>query len=203
MIPPPTHWQRGDQCQSKTIGFDQAPQGMGRSQDRLDRLTSQAGSAAQSGGVTSDKAGQLSIAQTAPEYQRLTALHDRSNAVAATIRTMDQAMEAAGTTIDAMKKELEVITKNYPPFPPGSEERVRRLRSYAALRAMIDKLTIPPEEEARTLSGRERIGPLGLAGRVDGFDRTEWNRQDGTDRTSAHGSSGATSAGTYTAGNGE
>jgi len=126
--------------------------------------------------VTSDKAGQLSIAHTAPEYQRLTALHERSNAVAATIRTMDQAMEAAGTTIDAMKKELVVITKNYPPFPPGSEERVRRLRGYAALRAMIDKLTFPPEEEARTLSDRENpppsvgldewtveIGPNGIA----------------------------------------
>jgi len=159
-----------------TIGFDQAPQGMGRSQDRLDRLASQAGSAAQSGGVTSEKAGQLTIARTAPEYQRLTALHERSNAVAATIRTMDQAMEAAGTTIDAMKKELEVVTKSYPPFPQGSEERARRLRSYAALRTMIDKLTIPPEEDARTLSDHERmsvqagmdewtvaIGPNGIA----------------------------------------
>mgnify|MGYP003377301270 CR=1 FL=1 len=97
-----------------TIGFDPAPQGVNRSQDRLDRLASQAGSAAQSGGVTSEKAGQLTIARTAPEYQRLTALHERSNAVAATIRTMDQAMEAAGTTIDAMKKELEVVSKTYP-----------------------------------------------------------------------------------------
>ena len=161
----------------QTIGFDQAPQGMGRSQDRLDRLTSQAGSAAPSGGVSSDKAGELNITRTAPEYQRLTALHERSNAVAATIRTMDQAMEVAGTTIDAMKKELEVVTKTYPPFPPGSEERIRRLRSYAALRAMIDKLTIPPEEDARTLPDQKRstaqvtqldewtvaIGPSGIA----------------------------------------
>jgi hypothetical protein len=143
----------------QNIGFDQAPQGTGRSQDRLDRLTSQAGSAAQSGGVTSDKAGQLGIARSTPEFQRLTALHERSNAVAATIRTVDQAMEAASTTIDAMKKELDVITKNYPPFPPGSEERVRRLRGYTALRAMIDKLTIPPEEEARTLSDRKEPAP--------------------------------------------
>lgn len=142
----------------QNIGFDQAPKGMGRSKDRLDRLASQAGSAAQSGGVTSDKAGQLNIARTAPEYQRLTAMHDRSNAVAATIRTMDQAMEAVGTTLDAMKKELEVVTKNFPPFPPGSEDRVRRLRGYSALRAMIDKLTIPPEEEARMLSDRAQAG---------------------------------------------
>jgi hypothetical protein len=103
-------------------------------------------------------------------------MHERSNAVAATIRTMDQAMEAAGTTIDAMKKELVVITKDYPPFPPGSEERVRRLRGYTALRTMIDKLTFPPEGEAWTLSGREKpstsvaldewtvsIGPNGIA----------------------------------------
>lgn len=139
----------------QNIGFDQAPRGMGRSQERLDRLASQAGSAAESGGITSDKASRLSIVRSAPAYQRLTALHDRSNAVAATIRTMDQAMEAAGTTIDAMKRELEVVAKNYPPFPVGSEERVRRLRAYAALRTMIDKLTIPPEEEARMPSDRE------------------------------------------------
>jgi hypothetical protein len=83
------------------------------------------------------------------EYQRLSALHDREHAVAATIRTIDQGLKAAGTTVDAMKRELEVIVKNFPPFPPGSEERVRRLRSYAALRTMIDRLTFPPEEQTR------------------------------------------------------
>ncbi len=142
------------------IGFDQGPRGLGRSQERLDRLASQTGSGTHQE-VEKSSVGHSSISRTAPEFQRLAALHDRSNAVAATIRTMDQAMKAVGTTIHAMKKELEVVTKSYPPFPPGSEERVRRLRGYAALRVMIDRLTVPPEVEAGTLAVRTKKAQQG------------------------------------------
>ncbi|MCC6398282.1 MAG: hypothetical protein IT282_14810 [Bacteroidetes bacterium] len=96
------------------------------------------------------------MTRSTPEFRRLSALHDRSNAVAATIRTMDQAMQTVGTTMDAMKKELEMVTKNYPPFPPGSEERIRRLRGYTGLRAMIDKLALAPEADERTLAVRAK-----------------------------------------------
>ena len=83
------------------------------------------------------------------EFNRLIAQSERSYAVAADIRTTDQTMEQVGTTVGAMKKDLEVIVKNYPPFPSGSEERVKRLRSYAGLRAMIDRLTVPPDANAQ------------------------------------------------------
>jgi hypothetical protein len=62
---------------------------------------------------------------------------------------MDRAMEAAITTINEMKKTLTSIIKDFPPYPVGSEERVHRLRDFAALRAMIERLTIPPEEETQ------------------------------------------------------
>jgi hypothetical protein len=42
---------------------------------------------------------------------------------------------------------LERIVKNYPPFPPGSEERVKILKSISSLRKEIDQLTIPPPDD--------------------------------------------------------
>ena len=43
-----------------------------------------------------------------------------------------------------MKARLLRIVKNFPPFPPGSEERVKILRSFNLFRKQIDQLTIPP-----------------------------------------------------------
>ena len=51
------------------------------------------------------------------------------------------------TFIDRMKEQLGRIIKNYPPFPPGSEERVKFLRSFTALRKQIDQLSFSPKDE--------------------------------------------------------
>jgi hypothetical protein len=71
---------------------------------------------------------------------------------------MDRAMEAAITTIEEMKKTLTSIIKDFPPYPVGSEERVHRLRDFAALRAMIERLTIPPEKEIQWLAAARHDG---------------------------------------------
>lgn len=46
---------------------------------------------------------------------------------------------------EKIKADLRGINKFFPPYPPGSEERVRLLKSYVAFRLLIEKLTIPPE----------------------------------------------------------
>lgn len=66
------------------------------------------------------------------------------NNAAVSIRTADRTMETIGKHISSMKSQLEIIVKNYPPFPPDSDERIRALRSYSAFRKEIDALTIPP-----------------------------------------------------------
>jgi hypothetical protein len=71
---------------------------------------------------------------------------------------MDQTMEAATATIEAMKKTLNSIIKDFPPYPVGSEERVHRLRDFAALRAMIERLTIPPDEETQQPAAARQDG---------------------------------------------
>jgi len=140
------------------IGFDQGPQGLSRSRERLDRLTSSANvgpSPKPSGGDQAERAG---VVRNGSEYYRLAALHDRARVLASTIRTMDQAMEAATTTIEEMKKTLTSIIKDFPPYPVGSEERVHRLRDFAALRAMIERLTIPPDEQIQGLAAARHNG---------------------------------------------
>lgn len=80
-------------------------------------------------------------------YKKLNAINDSLNTVAINVRAADSAMEAIGKVIDQMKATLEVIVKNYPPFPAGSEERAKLLNSYNSLRKQIDQLTIPPKNK--------------------------------------------------------
>ena len=78
---------------------------------------------------------------------KLETIHSRFNSVARTMRVADENMGKIENYIDRMKTELQRIVKNYPPFPTGSEERVKRLKSINAFRKLIDKLTIPPPNE--------------------------------------------------------
>lgn len=63
--------------------------------------------------------------------------------IAAALRAIDQADARAR----AIEQEIAAMVKNYPPFPPGSEERLRYLRSISALRQQLDALTIPPRPD--------------------------------------------------------
>ena len=79
--------------------------------------------------------------------EKLETIHAGFNSVARTIRGADENMGRIENCIDRMKAELQRIVKSYPPFPPGSEERVKRLKSINAFRRLIDQLTIPPPSE--------------------------------------------------------
>jgi hypothetical protein len=63
------------------------------------------------------------------------------------IRAADQIMDTIGKYIEEIKAQLERIIKNFPPFPPGSEERIKFLRGYNALRKQIDQMTFPPKTQ--------------------------------------------------------
>jgi len=79
---------------------------------------------------------------------RLDADHTERNHYARQIRTFDQTMEKIGTQIKNMKQELKIIVKNYPPFPPGSEERIAALRRFNSFRKQIEQLTFPPSKDS-------------------------------------------------------
>jgi hypothetical protein len=134
------------------IGIEQAQQGVSISRDRLDRATSSANVGPLPGTSGGDQAMRSGVVRKGSEYNRLAALHDRARVLASSIRTVDQAMEAATATIEAMKKPLNSIIKDFPPYPVGSEERSSRLRDFATIRTMIERLTIPPDKEIQQLA---------------------------------------------------
>jgi hypothetical protein len=76
---------------------------------------------------------------------------------ATSIRVADAAMKTIGNYIGRMKEQLDaIIVKNYPPFPPDSEERIKILRSYSAFRREIDALTIPPIDDGAAMIMADR-----------------------------------------------
>jgi flagellin-like hook-associated protein FlgL len=95
-----------------------------------------------------DPSGGVKVSQSGAGFDDLQALNAFLNSVAMRIRAADSTMGKIETIIDRMKEELGRIIKNYPPFPPGSEERVKFLRSFKALRREIDQLSFSTNDEA-------------------------------------------------------
>ncbi len=53
----------------------------------------------------------------------------------------------ADRLVRELRQQIGGLVKNYPPFPPGSEERMSYLRSISALRQQLEALTVPPAVE--------------------------------------------------------
>jgi len=81
------------------------------------------------------------------------------NAVVKSIRIADQAMDDIAADIEQMESEVEMFLKQYPPYPPGSEDRIKYLSRFAMLRKQIDQLTIPPDAGARRILGEGGNAP--------------------------------------------
>jgi hypothetical protein len=73
---------------------------------------------------------------------------DQRNALATSINRVASALEKLDLKVGSMKSQLAAIIKNYPPFPPGSDERVQLLQSYASIRKEIEEITFPPSYKA-------------------------------------------------------
>ena len=83
------------------------------------------------------------------------------NAVVKSIRIADQAMGEIETNVEQMESEVEMFLKQYPPFPPGSEDRIKYLSRFAMLRKQIDQLTFPPDAGAQKIIGNSQNGQSG------------------------------------------
>jgi hypothetical protein len=88
------------------------------------------------------------------------------NAVVKSIRIADQAMGEIGANIEQMESEIQMFVKQYPPYPPGSEERSELLNHFAALRKQIDRLTFPPDPLAQQIIGQAGDGINASAGDI-------------------------------------
>jgi hypothetical protein len=66
------------------------------------------------------------------------------NNIAEHIRTVNNSINSAQILVEKIKNDLKIIRKNFPPFPPGSEERVQLLKNIQAFQKQINELTFPP-----------------------------------------------------------
>jgi len=80
-----------------------------------------------------------------PEYQQKLSEKEEINQTAREARQVAEGRKL----VDRARKELELVVKSFPPFPPGSAEREQYLRSVAGIRTIIDQLTIAPESRER------------------------------------------------------
>ena len=80
------------------------------------------------------------------------------NAVVKSIRIADKAMDDIAANVEQMESEVEMFLKQYPPYPPGSEDRIKYLSRFALLRKQIDQLTIPPDDGAQYILGSTNAG---------------------------------------------
>lgn len=102
---------------------------------------------------------------TLPRFNNMQSDKAARNEIAGSINSVDSTMVEIGHKIDSMKADLEIIVKNFPPYPPGSEERIKFLRNFNSLRQQIDALTIPRPTEAGTIATKVQglnTGPNGL-----------------------------------------
>lgn len=75
-------------------------------------------------------------------YSALIGIKDDVAQVATSIRTADQALGKADSLLGEMSAQVTQV-KNYPPFPPGNEDRVKYLDSISGLRKELQALTVP------------------------------------------------------------
>ncbi len=86
-------------------------------------------------------------------------INDNLNLVATSIHTADAAMEGINSYIEQMKTTLDAIIKNYPPFPVGSQDRIRYLKMFNGLKQQIDSLSAPDDQGANQIIGNSTTVP--------------------------------------------
>lgn len=125
----------------QNIGTEQAPLTTNRV-SKQPEVSSQQARAVSS--VTSNVSHEfvVSLSNEAVDVANIQKAKNSLNDTAKNIRQADQAMQMINEVyIEQMKASLNAIRKQYPPFPPGSEERISYLRSFNAFRKMIDQLS--------------------------------------------------------------
>lgn len=90
---------------------------------------------------------QVRLSTSDSTYRELQVRNEQSNAAADAIRNTDRTLRTLSQKVDGLKAPLESIVKNFPPFSPEDQARVKLLMKYSSLRKEIDQLTLPPPPE--------------------------------------------------------
>ena len=110
------------------------------------------------------------LSQDRIQFNKLEATNSKIQLIAQQIRQVNESMETIDSHLSEMRAKLEHIVKIYPPYPPGSTERIEALHQFSALRKMIDQMTrsvgddgmtnIPSAADGRA-GGADLVAPSG------------------------------------------
>jgi len=125
----------------QNIGTEQAPLVANRV-TKQPEMSSQQARAVSSAASNSGQELVVSLSNEAVDVANIQEAKNSLNDTAQSIRKADQAMQMINEVyIEQMKASLNAVRKQYPPFPPGSEERISYLRSFNGFRQIIDQLS--------------------------------------------------------------
>ncbi len=80
---------------------------------------------------------------TVDTLKRIGNTSDILNALASNLRQTSAGLTAANTITEKMKTTLDVVVKNYPPYPVEDRGRMEQLMNYSSLRNQLQSMMIP------------------------------------------------------------
>ena len=84
------------------------------------------------------------------DFSVLAGAKDEAAQLARSVRDASQALDRVGAVLKEMHRSVAMV-KNFPPFPPGSEQRVQFIQGLNGLRKVLDALTVPPVDKGMEL----------------------------------------------------
>ncbi len=79
-------------------------------------------------------------------FQNLTNLNTQFNQISESIGKVSRAMDQIEARMVKISDKLSAFRKIFPPYPPGSDERIKLFKAFSGLRKQIQQLTYPPED---------------------------------------------------------
>jgi flagellin-like hook-associated protein FlgL len=155
------------------IGQNKALSGYDRTGKAMDTLAQQLTTGKKINVSKDDPVIWAKSQQDSIAFKGLQRVNDDLSYVATSVRNADAAMGTINEYVEQMKAQLDAIIKNYPPYPSGSQERVRFLRMFNGLRTQIDQLSAPPGD----MGGRQIMADPSVAA-------GDWTVPVGTDGAS-------------------
>jgi len=129
------------------IGVNQGLSSFDATQRLMDNLTQQMATGNKINSSSDDPVIWARSQQDTIAFKGLQTTNDGLAVIATSIRNADTAMGTMNTNIEQMKASLDAIIKNYPPFPPGSQDRIKYLEMFNSLKLQIDQLSAPEDDK--------------------------------------------------------
>lgn len=130
---------------TSNVSNDQALHGLTPLDKKVEAVPQKINSHPKIPGVKPKATTSVKINDSLFEFSVPQSAHSAVNMVADSVRHSDLAMLEIEKQIDQMKARLTEHVKNFPPFLPGSEERVKLMKRFSAFRHQINQLTFPPD----------------------------------------------------------